>query len=366
MSTTVAVAGMELTSNHESADSMMESLRPSKDEGSEPRLVKDKGEAVEEPKNGISKAASEMGKKGGEAAAKARKEQAREAKPAAEKAPAEPAKGEAAEDGEAKPAGNPRHDSTARVAQATREAREARQAAEQRSQENAQLKARLERLERGERPEQRQEATQEQHPLAPKAEPEEGDYQSYSDWVRAHHKWTVEDYGRQQTIQAHAHAHASVQRQQLDGFVGGFAKAMQDATDSDPEFLDRVDTVLHGIGHPTRLLAQGSRPGPSNWIADEIMSRPQDAKALIEALADDDDEFQRLSTLSSPREITRALERIAVRLDNAATSGASGKGREVSKARPPFRPVNGSPHIAEPDESSAPFDQVARKRGIKR
>src|SRR5438128_2255531 len=91
MSTTVAVGGLEVTSNHESAQDMVASLSPDKAESSQPRVLVDGGKAVPQEssekvdeKANLSRAASELGKKGGAAAAAKR----------AEEAKAEPAKTE--------------------------------------------------------------------------------------------------------------------------------------------------------------------------------------------------------------------------------------------------------------------------------
>src|SRR5688572_21892017 len=84
MSSTVVAGGIEISSNSETAAEMTAALTKSQDKDSEvPRALVDGGKPVEEDgvKGALSKAAAELGKKGGDAAAKKRAE-AEKAKPA--------------------------------------------------------------------------------------------------------------------------------------------------------------------------------------------------------------------------------------------------------------------------------------------
>ena len=78
MSSTVQSGAFQITANNESAAEMVEALKPKEgDEG--PTVIKDRGQDVEPEKAKASEAARELGKRGGEAAAKAREAKAREA-----------------------------------------------------------------------------------------------------------------------------------------------------------------------------------------------------------------------------------------------------------------------------------------------
>ena len=69
MSTTVSTGDYTVTSTHESAADMTAALGPDTLDSTEPRVLVDKGVKVEDDEaDPISKAASELGKKGGEAA----------------------------------------------------------------------------------------------------------------------------------------------------------------------------------------------------------------------------------------------------------------------------------------------------------
>jgi len=135
--------------------------------------------------------------------------------------------------------------------------------------------------------------------------------------------------------------------------VNGWNETLAKAAESDPEFSDYVAPVLAEIGLPTRLLPKGERPDGRNWIADDLISAPEHAPAVLRYLKEHPDEHQRIAALRSPREVTRELARLD-RVE-AATAGTSST-REVSKAHPPVRPVTGTPHTADRDlDENAPL-----------
>jgi hypothetical protein len=102
-------------------------------------------------------------------------------------------------------------------------------------------------------------------------------------------------------------------------------------------------------------------PNASNWIADELVFSSENAPALMLHLSEHPDELQRIATLSSPRAVTREMAKLAARLE-AASAGVSSK-PEPSKAKPPVRPVTGSPHAADPTDVSEemPFEEHVKR-----
>lgn len=385
MSSTVSVGDFTVTSNADAA-SMVESLRPEGEDDGQPKIITDRGEPAEkEPKEGLSKAASELGKEGAKAAAKARKE-AIKAKPIKD-APAEPEKKaapapseEAAEAGdefqpEPTRKGNPRHDPEARVAQATREAREAREEAARERLERERLShevslyrsgkahpgavAQEENVRGSERPATAQETGE------PRLDDFLAENENYNAglqaWMTARDKWRDGEAAKR----FQAHTAAAKYASEVGGAVEKWRGRMGDEVKADPEFVATVKPITDQIGFPSRLLPQGERPGPKNWIADDLWSEPDRAPAILRHLAENEDVFQRLAALSSPRAITRELARIEASLD-AATTGASSEPPkpQTSKASPPVRPVTGAPSVAQGDGAPRPgesFDDWNRR-----
>lgn len=369
MSTVVTVGGLTATSTTESAADMTTALSPSEPEAPEPRVVQDKGQPVDPEKAEISKAASKLGEKGGEARAKALK-----AKPIPEKkadeagrpepSPSEDVEGdgepsaehpseveETAEQKDAKK-GNPRHDPQARVAQATREAAELRR-------EAAELKARLDRLERERTaPVEARDGQEQKQPAAREdVEPEEGDFESYSDWVRAHAAWNRREWKREAAREQQARTVASKYAARIDGAVTGLKTAVDKATAADPEFMSKVSPEVMAF-KPTFMLDRSTeRPSAKNGIADYLLSAPESAPALMLHLTEHPDVLQRIAALPNSHAVTREMAILEAKLSDAATASTSAE-RQVSKAKPPVRLVTGSPHTADsvPGED-APYEQ---------
>ena len=72
-------------------------------------------------------------------------------------------------------------------------------------------------------------------------------------------------------------------------------------------------------------------------------------------LSEHPDQFQRIASLKTPRDVSREMAKIEARLE-AATASTSSR-PSVSKAKPPVRLVTGSPATAtvEPSDESS-FD----------
>ena len=369
MSTTVASAGFEVTSTHESADEMVSALTP-KEDSPDPRVLVDKGVPVEKEKTGLSKAASDLGKEGGKAAAKARQaekkyggktvaemkaaHEAAKSKLAAEARgsddapePEDEPEPEEAEDRDEHPKlGKPRNDPNARVAQAIRRAKEAETEAANARREAADARARLEAAERARTAPAAQDQRQTPQEAARASEkPKEEDFPTYAEFVDALTDWKVDQRAQKDQREYRAHQVAAREAQHVDGLIKGWNGTLEKAAKDDPGFMDAITPALEAIGLPSRLLPSGHEPNALSWIADDLFSAQERAPALLLYLSEQPDEIQRLAALSSPRAITRELAKIENRLD-AATTGTSSE-REVSKANPPVTPVTGSPAVAD-------------------
>ena len=144
----------------------------------------------------------------------------------------------------------------------------------------------------------------------------------------------------------------------LHGIKMDFATSMQETIKSDPDFMERVAPGVSSLV-PTIELEDGRRPSAENWIADELVLSPKDAPALMLYLTEHPDDFQRIAALRTHREVTRELARLPL---DAAPAGTSPRGRNVSKAFPPIRPVSGEPHVTQGEGSDdEPFSDFMRR-----
>jgi len=357
MSSTVVAGDFTVTSSYESADSMVEALTPQEEAPDTPQVIKDGGKTVEadDPKEGLSKAASELGKAGAKAAKAARKEAAKtETAEAEEKEPEKPRDTR----------GNPRHDPKARVEQATREAKEAKERALRHEQENRELRARVERLERGggERLDGPPARTPE--PTAAPQEPRSEDYETYEEYVKAVARHEYRVASEEGARQAYAHYQAQQHVQKLNGVVEGYRTAYEKASTEEPGFADSVRHITDRLV-PSFTLPNDAPRGPMNWLADDLLSYGESAPALLRYFRDNEAEIQRFAALSMPRAVTRELAKIEDRL-TAATTGPSVE-RGVSKAPPPVTPVTGTPSIANNGAPRNGEDDDAwfRRNGVK-
>jgi hypothetical protein len=324
-----------------------------------------------EPKDGevhvpeadrVKKAAQELGKKGGEAAAKAResaeraerraeREAARDTadepdKEKGEKPAEKPVTGQDG-DGEGKEElGNPRHDAKARIQQLARERNEERQRARD-------LEARLAKLEADRAPKAEPAARTGKKPT-----PEQ--YETYEAYVEAltEHKMEArikrmaeEDAGRRQAESA---ARAVVDR------VEAFNKRLADK----PDLIERADPRLLEL-RPTFTLPPDQVPGPGNALAEEIVSSPV-APQLIEYLSANEAEVRRILALPNAREITRAVTLLEATLSKDEAPAVPVQPEPlrlaVSQAKPPVRPLSGSAVTGDDDvDGEQDFDRfVAR------
>lgn len=393
MSSTVAVDGFQITSNQESAEEMVEALSPRDPEAEyRPRVLVSKGEKVEETdpeKLRVSKAAAELGKAG--AAARAAKPEPKEGKDAGTERLAEIDKirkrtggkpiategeGDEEQDGDEqvdetdgkKPLGNPRHDPRARVAQATREAKEAREAAAAERAKREEVERKLAEAEKARSaPAPKPAEAQPQAPPAPRQDapgadpqPKVEDFKEWEDYVEARTRWAARDEHRklqqetlrQQVTQRAAHEYTKRVVDAATAFQGRIKDAGGD------DFVASLHPDVAGLKLSEIARAHGEDITAHHVIADEIFTS-EHGPALMKHLSDHPDEFQRLATLQTPRDIAREVAKLEDRL-SAATAGTSVAPLPVSKAKPPVKPVTGSPHTdVEPGDDDSYESHVA-------
>jgi len=293
----------------------------------------------------LSHAASELGKRGAEAAAAKR---AAEAKEAAKEEKADKDAEKAPSEAEDKRKGNPRHDPQARVAQATREAAEARREAAAAREEAAKARAELEHARSARQIEAPPKPPKESaDPGAPKVE----DFEDYAEFTRAtaRYEYQAEAKRAQEAQRSHQRS------QQMGEYENRYKASVVKAKEADPDFWSKIGDHV-AVLYPTFKLLQMAERGeishddprfgdPRTYIADEIVDNVDDAPALMVYLSEHKDEFQRIAALRSPRAITREMAKLVTSLGVETT--ATNPKPSVSKAPPPVRPVTGAPQVAD-------------------
>lgn len=364
---------MTMTSNSESAEDMVADLTPKDDEKPQPKVLVDKGVPVEdeEPKDGLSKAAAELGKKGGEAAARARKA-AEKADKGKEKAAAAEGDGdpepEPAEEEEAPREGESEAEERARktrarerVEQATRQAAEAKRqlrAAEERHQREL-AQARAEAAQR--QPRQEQEEQPEQ-PRRLTEKPRSENYENYDEYLDDRDRWNRQEWQHEQEREAYAHDYATRATQGIESFRGRVAEAIK----ADPDLANDVipfEDVLRNSslrvppGHETAFnmvndaILESDVPGP---LMRYFRQNPDDVRALLRLGPD---------RASIARKMGSIEERIRKSLEGA-TSGNPPTKRAVSQAPTPVRPVTGTPRTAADElDDSRPLSDFVKRFG---
>jgi hypothetical protein len=335
-------------SNSETAEALKANLADSEEKPKDGPAPDPEAEEAER----VSKAAAELGKKGGKAAAEARK-----AKEDAEPDP-EPEKAKADEDEEK--LGKPRDDPRARMLEATREA-----AAAKRERDAIKAELAAERAKAKTAPEQRPEPKAE--PGA-KAKPKVEDFQSYEEFTEA-----LTDYKLDAKLEArNREDQTRSQRQQVHSDVGrwkqGFSQRVGEFAKTDPDFNTRLSPDILALKPVYDAVLSGEQVEAKHYIADEIIGSHK-APELLVYFSEHRDEFQRIAALKTPHAVVREMAKVEQKLESssdAATTGPS-VNRGVSKAKPPVKPVTGSPSTASPSEGSddEPFEAHVRRENAR-
>jgi hypothetical protein len=314
----------------------------------------------------VSQAAKELGKRGGEAAAKARSEkpeaepaekvEAKATEPAAKEPEAEeePAKEAKAEGEEEKPEEkaepeekpeekkpNPRHDPKARMLEATRKEAEAKRALAEERRRADDLEARLARLERGERPEAKTEPKPaEQDPdVAPELKKYVAEAETYEEglqnYIQARDDWR----DRMMSKRAEQEHAARVRYDAEEKFRQAAAPIQERFS----EEVLQLKTVY-------QALEAGEPVSGANFVATEFVLSPETAPALMLHFSEHPDDLQRIAALSNPRAVSREMAKLEARLEAATAGNGSRRDDDVSRAAPPVRPVSGKPYVTDATE----------------
>lgn len=199
-----------------------------------------------------------------------------------------------------------------------------------------------------ERTQSRQEPTQSE----PENDPYEPQREAYADdksYTKALAKYEAQKlfYEARREEQAQAYAHSVIQA--TDTFRTTVEKAGGD------KFLASLPESIRNL-KPTYSLADGEKPGPLNFLANEILHGGERGISMMKYLADNPSVFRAFSSPLQPRDYERLMGKIEAALD-AATAGASASEPSKPKApafepkgSPPIRPVSGGPHNVDSDD----------------
>lgn len=258
---------------------------------------------------------------------------------------------ETAEDGSGKderPLGKPRHDPRARVQQATAQAAEARR---ERDAARAELVAAQRELE----------SLREARAGRSDKEPVETDFADYTDFVKARARYDARQEFDAQRIEQAESRHNQALSAERTRRIESFKQKLADA--GGKEFIDRLDSDLVQL-RPVSVLSPDEKPTQANAVA-ELILLSEIAPALMEYFTKEKAELQRLTTLPmSQLELTRAIARIETKLEGAVSAGSAPK-VEISQAKPPIKPVTGSPQSVGELSEDAPFEEWFEKQNQK-
>lgn len=261
---------------------------------------------------------------------------------------AEPAtEAEPPAEGDEKPTGKPRHDPKARMLQATQQAAEAKRERDAAKAELAAARAELEKIR----------ARSEQARSADK-EPTEDAFDNYSDYVTARARWAARQEYEERQVRSAQERHNEAQDKDRESRLRAFSEKLNGYIAEDPKFLDSLSPTVVNMT-PISALPPGAKVTQANAVAEAIL-HSDDPRGLMRHLSENADELQRLTTLPMTQyQLTHAIARIEAKLEAAVTAGAAPK-VEVSNAKPPVRPVTGSPHTADGVPDDAPFEEHYR------
>lgn len=344
---------MQVESNSESEKEMKENF------GSEEKSKDSDPEPTEEEK--ASEAAAELGKRGGKATAEKRaaEEESKE-EPAVDEGQAEEEESpsekaikaleEQEEDKAKRHEGQPKFDPRARVQEATRKLADERD-------RNRALEDRLARLEAraGGAPEPVAEA-------APEKPVPQG-FATYEEYVEALTDWKTDEKIKVLTEKAQKRAAIDAQTASTVDKVTRFNERITEATQADPQMLEKVDPEILEM-RPTFLLPPNIPPQAENDIAQALFVSKHSA-ALMMHLSQNPTELRELRSLPDTAAVMLAMGALEARVTGQPTPAPTPKPAPgpvaVSQAKPPVRPISGSPQRTEEDvDDDTPLDEHIR------
>jgi hypothetical protein len=190
------------------------------------------------------------------------------------------------------------------------------------------------------------------------SEPTEDAYDNYSDYVTARARWAARQEYEARQVSTAQERHTEAMERERQSRLGTFQQKLAAASADNPKFLDNLHPTVVNMT-PISALPPGARVTQENAVAEAIL-HSDNPLALMTYLSSNVDELQRLTTLQLTQyQLTHSIARIEAKLEADASAGTSPR-VEVSNAKPPVRPVTGSPHTSDGVSDDAPFEEHYR------
>jgi hypothetical protein len=182
------------------------------------------------------------------------------------------------------------------------------------------------------------------------AKPKPESYETYEDWVEA-----LADYKADQKVKGFREESAQAEklrsyRETLEHTLADATSVMKEYEKADPGWFARISEDVKDLRlklSPAKLPDEPIQP--DHVIADAILLSGATGPRILLHFTDHPDELDRIRALPTWQETQIEMRVLAKMLGSVgvATTGTTPTKSEGSKARPPVRPVTGSPHTAE-------------------
>lgn len=174
-------------------------------------------------------------------------------------------------------------------------------------------------------------------------EPKEEDFDDFRDWVKAHGAWTREQarLDAEEAVAASRQKDTETEREKAEREQK--ARFAADRKQLADQHASRV--TAYEAEHPefAKLMDEAGALPTNDWM-DEHILHSEKGPALMQYLAENPEECERISKLALGPTLV-ALGRIEARLEQTSETAKSGSAPErqaTTKARPPVNPVGGT------------------------
>lgn len=198
-------------------------------------------------------------------------------------------------------------------------------------------------------------------------EPQEDDFDDFRTFLTAHSKWTRDEAkrvaeetikaGKQQAEETDKQTRERVEREERErqqaAIVDAHTKRIQKFSEENPNFVE----VMKAAGDL-----------PTNNAIDQHILHSEDGPALMQYLAENPEEAERLAPLGWGPTLVELGKIVATKLGTANT-GSVPQRQSVTRTKPPISPVRGSAAVADDDASDdlddLPIDQYVETMNAK-
>lgn len=349
--TSVVHDGFQVSSSEETPDEIRANLESEET----PLDVEDADPEKAEAKR-VSKAASDLGKKGAAALAAKRAEEAK-AKPAEKD-------DDAVEDdddldlGKKAKAGSG-NDLRERLKETTRAAAEHKRELAAERAERQRLAAELAELKAPKREPVKAEPAKAESTKSDGA-PKQSDYEDYGDFVIAAAKWAAEDTHKARDKDRSERERTAKIDKDIHEWKSGFSTRIQERVKAEPDFLSKLSEDVRALKPIYNAIRDGEPVTAKNYVADRLISSKR-APDLALYLSANKGELDRLAALHTTEDVLYEMAKIEATLDSRSSAANTGSSTPsgASKAKPPVKPVTGSPHAADSFDvdDDTPFEE---------